>query len=1051
MTNQDASGGPPSDRCPGLELLEAFVLGPPPGDARDEALRVHLQSCDACRARADDVRKANEFLDAFRLDGPTNADECDYGWRDGPGVVERPGMTVGRYKLLQEIGEGGFGVVFMAEQVEPVSRRVAVKILKAGMDTRQVLGRFEAERQALAMMDHPNIARVLDAGTTETGRPFFVMELVRGVSITRYCDDLKRTLAERLQLFCQVCAAVQHAHQKGIIHRDLKPSNVLVTRQDDAPMVKVIDFGIAKATGPRLTERTLFTRYGQFMGTPQYMSPEQADLTGLDVDTRSDVYSLGVILYELLTGVTPLDPQALRGKDQAAVQRLIRDGVSQRPSTRIATIETSATVAASRGLDPRSLGLLLRGDLDWILLKALEKERTRRYGSASDLAADIGRYLRSEPVEASPPGTVYRCRKFIRRHRTAAVSAALVAMMLVAGIIGTASGMVWALRERDVAAQRATERDSVVRFLGEDLWGMDAEHFGAALRTGVLGHTRAALERASMESAAVDRAMLDLESRLAEVNFTDVGLDALHLSLIGPSIEAIERDFAAQPLLQAQLLQSIVPTIVAVGGPGMARAPLQQALDIRTRLLGDEHAETLDTMSHMASLLTVLGQLDEAEELSRSTLEGRRRTLGPNDPATLKSISDLGNLLRIAKKFDAAKPYLVQALERRRQVLGPDDPDTIVSIASLGDLYRDQGKLPDAEKYLRDALERRRRVLGDEDRDTLDSLNGLGALYLHQDRVSEANALFVEAVGIARRTLGSSHARTLGLINNLATVLARQGRPQEAVPYLREALASCREELGVDHRSTLSVMSNLGVTLHDSGQLDEAASVLAEAVSLRRRVLGELDPDTLTTIGRLGAVRADQGRLEEAEVLCTEAVVGLGRMSSPQMTGPRAAARATLGAVLMARGQVAEAEQSLREALVGFSAYPTHPRALQATITLSKLLNDTGRDAEALTLLRTIEAPAHNLWSGTNPAWLGAWLCEYGEALRSAGDRAAAETALREAYPLLVEAWGGHDQRTVRCVERLCTLYDDLAIAAPGPEWESRAAEWRERLNREHE
>jgi len=378
--------------------------------------------------------------------------------RLGP-VAEQPGDLIGRYKLLEQIGEGGFGVVFMGEQQRPVRRRVALKVLKPGMDTAQVLARFEAERQALALMDHPNIAKVFDAGATETGRPYFAMELVRGDPITNYCDRNSMTTAERLALFRQVCSAVQHAHNKGLIHRDIKPTNVLVATTDGKPIPKVIDFGVAKAVNQRLTERTLFTQHRQIIGTPEYMSPEQADTTPMvDVDTRSDIYSLGVLLYELLTGVTPFPAARLREAGLGEMLRIIRETDPPRPSTRLSTLGVELPeVAKRRGEQPGKLGTLVRGDLDWIVMKALEKERGRRYTTADAFVQDIDRHLKDEPVEASPPTTAYRIRKYVRRHRAGVTAAVLVLIALVFGVIGTSSGMVWATAERGVA-ERARDK-----------------------------------------------------------------------------------------------------------------------------------------------------------------------------------------------------------------------------------------------------------------------------------------------------------------------------------------------------------------------------------------------------------------------------------------------------------------------------------------------------------------------------------------------------------------------------------------------------------------
>jgi serine/threonine protein kinase len=422
-------------------------------------MRAAVESLLAAEADGDEFFKAATApaklakLLADGMDEPEAGNPSD----QSPTVAEGLGTRIGNYKLLQKIGEGGCGVVYMAEQERPIRRRVAFKIIKLGMDTKSVIARFEAERQALAMMDHPNIARVLDAGATETGRPYFVMELVRGIKITDYCDQNHLDIRERLNLFVQICQAIQHAHQKGIIHRDIKPSNVLVTLHDGVPVPKVIDFGIAKAIEVRLTEKTLFTAYEQMIGTPAYMSPEQAEMSGLDVDTRSDIYSLGVLLYELLTGRTPFDAKKLVQGGLDEMRRTLREREPQRPSTMVTTLQGAelTAVAEHHGEEPPKFISMLRGDIDWIVMKSLEKDRKRRYETANGLAMDIQRYLNHEPVNARPPSRLYRFQKLVRRNRVVFMAGAAVALALVAGL----GASTWLLFKERQALHRAVDAE----------------------------------------------------------------------------------------------------------------------------------------------------------------------------------------------------------------------------------------------------------------------------------------------------------------------------------------------------------------------------------------------------------------------------------------------------------------------------------------------------------------------------------------------------------------------------------------------------------------
>ena len=515
--------------------------------AGDSGLRTHVEELLA--AQADAERFFAEGISALKFPAPDSPSSA--GASNAMGKVRRNfpveeqlGIRIGRYKLLQKIGEGGCGAVYMAEQEEPVRRRVALKIIKLGMDTKRVIARFEAERQALAMMDHPNIARVFDAGATDTGRPYFVMELVRGVKITDYCDQNHLNTNQRLDLFIRVCHAIQHAHQKGIIHRDIKPSNVMVTMHDGVPVPKVIDFGIAKATEERLSDKTLFTAYEQIIGTPAYMSPEQAEMSGLDVDTRSDIYSLGVLLYELLTGKTPFDSKELLQSGLDQMRRTLREREPHRPSTKITTLqdEELTATAVHRQVEPRKLISLVRGDLDWIVMKALEKDRKRRYETANGLAMDIRRHLSNEPVIARPPSRLYRFHKLVRRNKVVFAAAAAVSAALVIGL-GMSTWLF--LRERE-AHQRAVAAERQQIRLREE-----AEQ--ARITEAELRRQAEAREKITQAAVFVSQGRFDEADELVD-----------GVSFVQPSLEsaAVFRSLGEQHALQGRWKQAVDRFIV---------------------------------------------------------------------------------------------------------------------------------------------------------------------------------------------------------------------------------------------------------------------------------------------------------------------------------------------------------------------------------------------------------------------------------------------------------------------------------------------------------
>jgi non-specific serine/threonine protein kinase/serine/threonine-protein kinase len=551
------------------------------------------------------------------------------------GTIEA--LDIGPYHLLRPIGRGGMGEVWLAEQREPVRRRVAIKLIKAGMDTREVVARFESERQALALMDHPAIAKVFDAGTTPQGRPFFVMEYVVGIPITEYCDKHKMTTRQRLELFIQVCQGVQHAHQKAIIHRDLKPSNILVGDVDGKPMPRIIDFGVAKATTQQLTAETLYTHLGAIVGTPGYMSPEQADSTGVDVDTRTDVYSLGVVLYELLAGSLPLDFRNLSFED---VLRRLRDEDAPAPSTRLRTLgEQSGVTAQNRGSDRASLTRQLRGDLDCITLKALEKDRSRRYSMPSELAADIGRYLRNEPVMARPASAAYRTRKYIRRHRIGVAVAAAACVVVFSFAVAQALELQRIRSERDRATRERDRADRVTTFMTDMFQVSDPS--------------------VARGNSITAREILDKSAN-------EIG------SMLG-----------SEPRVQADLLGAMARSYQGLGLYPRARELTEKALAIQRRALGPQDRKTLESMSFLGSTMMSAGNASQARKWLEDTLAIQQKVLGPDDPDTLTTRRYLSDVFFAESDFQGAERFARETLALERRVLGPESPNTLQTILRL--------------------------------------------------------------------------------------------------------------------------------------------------------------------------------------------------------------------------------------------------------------------------------------------------------------------------------------------------------------------------------
>jgi eukaryotic-like serine/threonine-protein kinase len=745
-------------------------------------------------------------------------------------LTEKPGDRIGHYKLLQQIGEGGCGVVYMAEQTEPVRRRVALKIIKLGMDTKSVIARFEAERQALAMMNHPNIAKVFDAGATEAGRPYFVMELVRGTKITEYCDEKKLPTDERLDLFVQVCHAIQHAHQKGIIHRDIKPSNILVSTDDGVAVPKVIDFGVAKATGgQKLTNKTVFTAFEQFIGTPAYMSPEQAVLTSLDIDTRSDIYALGVLLYELLTGQTPFDPKELLAIGLDEMRRTIRETEPPKPSTRLSTLpdqELSPT-AQHRGLEAPKLVSELRGDLDWIVMKALEKDRARRYETANGLAMDIQRYLNNEPVVACPPSNIYQLRKWVRRNKLAFTAGVVIAAALIIGL-GASTWMF--LRERK-ARKRAVAAEQAQRKLREE----------AEMRELITQANQLSSWATDLEPAVQARKKALVEQRRL------LGNDNPE---IADSLEILGRFLTHQKKFSE------------------ADQVLQEALAIRRQNAPEGDLNVVHSLAKLALLLDDEQKWTEEEKARREAVEIVRRVRGGDNVETAMEIQNLGVFLSHHGQMVEAVARLREAFDTLRE-LSPDGDQQMAFVGrNLIDVLIDAGRLSEAADLTRDFAPQNIGAQPDLAVQVRRLVDGL----FKQGSSEEAEAIlafYISKTPEMLRTLqGNENVDTANAINELGAVLCEHDKKAEALPFFRKTFAILRMRLSNGDPNLAFVGRTLIMVLIDTGRLSEATELVRDFVPQNLKV----QPNLGDQVGRLANELFAQGKSQEAEQMLNDLV-----------------------------------------------------------------------------------------------------------------------------------------------------------------------------------
>jgi serine/threonine protein kinase/tetratricopeptide (TPR) repeat protein len=736
----------------------------------------------------------------------------------------------GRYILLEVIGEGGMGTVWMAQQNEPVKRIVAVKLIKPGMDSKLFLARFEAERQALALMDHPNIARVLDAGVAADGRPFFVMDLVKGEPITHFCDGRKFTPRERLELFVPVCQAIQHAHQKGIIHRDIKPSNVLVVLQDGRAVPKVIDFGVAKAIGQPLTELSLNTSFGTVIGTPQYMSPEQATFNNLDVDTRSDLYSLGVLLYELLAGSPPFAKEDLEKAGVLEMLRVVREDEPPRPSTKLSTADALPSLAANRSTEPRKLMGILRNELDWIVLKALEKDRTRRYETANGFAADIQRYLSGEQVLAVPPSVGYRLRKFLRKHRGPAIAATLMAILLLAGVTVSSWQTVRAIRAEEKALLAADEARQAQLAEAKRAEG---ERDAKQLALEAAQAEKKALVQANKRLAQIEKGYIILASIFSDLDIRKIRADTTPLEVVlGHRLAKVawelEDDAIGDILVVANLQNRLGITLLSLEFPSDAQMLFNKAYETRRILLGEDNHDTLACLNNLADCYLVTGKSNLARPIFEKIYACRKAKQGADHNDTLSALNNLAGCYRSMGMADRAIPLMEEVVKSRIALQGKQHPKTLEVLSNLAMIYHSAGKFDQALALCEETYNLMR-VSPTEHPNLLSTMHNLAVCYKAKGRFELALPLLEETYKRTKSRFGAEHYQTLNCYNSLATCYQDTGRLDLAVPLYEEILKIRKQKQGTDHPDTLFSCATLAIGYHSSGKAELAFPLYLEA------------------------------------------------------------------------------------------------------------------------------------------------------------------------------------------------------------------------------
>lgn len=823
-------------------------------------------------------------------------------------------QTVGSYHVLDRLGEGGMGTVYLAEQREPY-RKVALKVIRAGLDGKQVLARFDAERQALALMNHPNVATVLESGLAADGRPFFAMEYIVGTDIGEYCDTHHLSLQARVKLFLQVCDGVLHAHQKGVLHRDIKPSNLMVSAaHDQAGVVKVIDFGLAKSLQGKLVAQTLHTSFGAFMGTPIYSSPEHVSGSATGVDTRSDIYSMGVVLYELLAGLTPIASESLENLEPEKVRELICKSVlpSMRNQLSSAPAQRRSEIASNRAISAEALPQTLDGDLSWVVGKCLERDPNDRYASVLELKKDLQRWLELRPVEARPTTRWYRFRKLVRRNRSTAI---LIAASVTALLLTTTAAVTGylraerALKQAQIATDNATEASE---FQVKQIQSLDPHSMGEGLQKSLAQAVEKSL--AQRDAAALAQGQHQLETLTSGVNFTDLITKQLDEYYFQPSLKLIGKEYGKNPLLQAALWQSAADTLVEIGFYERAIEPQEKALAIRRQALGENHVLTLVSSAAYGELLFWLGKIPSAKVQLQDAVLRMRRTIGVDSLIGIKAISELCEVYDSLGELIQTRACLEESLTLSRQVSGDLAQLTLARESRLGSQLLYENNIAKAQPLIEHSHRELLRLLGANHIDTLTSLTVLGALRRQQGRKDEALTIAIQAADLYEQKLGRAHETTLSLKNNVAMLLSQAGRNEEALVRLREVDMRRESAQGKSDVTVQAGKTNIGNVLVRLGRLSEAEHYLPPSMAEVIRLTDPASGFALNAKYHTGNLRRAQGRFAEAEKLYQDIMDVRLTMQVPEEP-LLALVRDQQGLNLLAQGKIDSARAMLKAAL----------------------------------------------------------------------------------------------------------------------------------------